>query len=328
MVPAEQQAAKQHFYFQVAPNVWGLKDIFVNMYIIQDMETGKWVLVDTGLKSSASKIKKMAAELFGADSKPKAIVLTHGHFDHVSSLEKLASEWHVPVYAHYLELPYLTGKSMYPPFDASVGGGLMSSMAFMYSNKPIDVSSYVQALPEDGSIPDLNGWRWIHTPGHAPGHISLFRDDDKVLIAGDAFVTTKAESALNTAFQIKKVSGPPAYATTDWVAAFKSVQTLLLLQPEAAATGHGKPMYGMELLRQLYDLYENFDKVAIPNKGRYVSEPAVQDASGTMYVPPKTTDDYQTLIYLASALLFTASVLIVSKRIKNKKRRGLSSLFD
>ena len=33
--------------------------------------------------------------------------MTHGHFDHVGSLEKLANEWHVPVYAHYLEVPYL-----------------------------------------------------------------------------------------------------------------------------------------------------------------------------------------------------------------------------
>lgn len=319
MLSTEKQPVKQSFYFQVAPGIWGMKDIFVNVYIIQDTASGKWVLVDAGLKTSAAKIKKMAAELFGEESKPAGIIMTHGHFDHVGSLEKLAQDWHVPVYAHYLEVPYLTGKSLYPPFDTTVGGGLMTEMAFLYPRKSVDVSSFVETLPEDGTIPVLLGWKWIHTPGHAPGHISLFRDEDKVLIAGDAFVTTKAESALSTAFQKKMVSGPPAYATTDWVAAYESVKKLLLLQPEVAATGHGKPMYGIELLRQLYDLYEHFDEVAIPEKGRYVNEPAVQDANGVMYVPPTTENPYKKLIYIGSALFFAAAVIVATTKLKKKK---------
>ena len=65
METTEMQPVKEKFYFQVAPGVWGMKDIFVNMYMIQDSESGKWVLVDAGLKTSAGKIKKMAADLFG-----------------------------------------------------------------------------------------------------------------------------------------------------------------------------------------------------------------------------------------------------------------------
>ena len=80
-----------------------MKDIFVNIYMIQNDDEKNWVLVDTGLKTSAGKIKRMAAWLFGENSKPKCIILTHGHFDHVRSLKKLATEWDVPVYAHYLE---------------------------------------------------------------------------------------------------------------------------------------------------------------------------------------------------------------------------------
>src|SRR3546814_6540540 len=62
----------------------GRKDVFVNFYMIQDQSTGAWALVDAGLKWSASKIRHMASELFGEDSKPIAIILTHGHFDHRS----------------------------------------------------------------------------------------------------------------------------------------------------------------------------------------------------------------------------------------------------
>lgn len=313
---AEQPAVKQSFYFEVAPHVWGLKDKFVNIYIVQDAVSGKWVLIDAGIASTGKKIKRMAAELFNENNQtPKAIVLTHGHFDHVGSLEALANEWHVPVYAHFLEMPYLTGKSHYPPFDTTVGGGMMTEMAFLYPTDPVDISSFISALPDNNTIPYLPGWKWIHTPGHAPGHVSLFREEDRLLIAGDAFVTTKAESAFSTAMQTEMVSRPPAYATTDWVAAYTSVKNLLLLQPEIAATGHGKPMQGNEMLRQLLYLYEHFDE-AIPDKGRYVNEPAVQDANGLMYVPPATENQYKKLIYLSSALLFASAVIIATKKKK------------
>ncbi len=316
----EQQAVKQNFYFNVAPNVWGLKDIFVNIYIVKDADNNKWVLIDTGLKSTGKKIKKMAAALFDDNNqKPKAIILTHGHFDHVSSVHSLAEEWHVPVFAHYLEMPYLTGKSSYPPCDPTVGGGLVSDLSFLYSMKPIDISSFVTALPEDNTVPFLPNWKWIHTPGHTPGHISLFREEDKTLIVGDAFITTKGESAFNTLLQIKKVSRPPAYGTTDWFAAYESVKKLLLLQPEVVATGHGKPMYGREMLQQLLDLVENFAD-ALPPKGRYVGDPVVQDVNGIEYLPPTLENPYKKLIYTASALLFASAVILASSKIKKKKK--------
>ena len=141
----------------------------------------------------------------------------------------------------------------------------------------------------------------------------------ELLIAGDAFVTTKAESALSTALQKKQVSGPPAYATTDWVAAYKSVEKLLLLQPEIAATGHGQPMHGTEMLRQLLDLYEHFDEKGIPDHGRYVKEAAVQDANGVLYVPPMTPEDnYKKWIYITSAAFFAASVILTYNKEKEE----------
>src|SRR5919107_1012291 len=59
-------------------------------------------------------------------ARPAAVVLTHGHFDHVGSLEALLEAWDVPIYAHPLERPYLTGVSPYPPPDPLVGGGMMA----------------------------------------------------------------------------------------------------------------------------------------------------------------------------------------------------------
>lgn len=272
--------------FTVAPDIWGRKDAFVNYYMIQDEISGNWALVDAGLKWSAGPIKKMATEIFGSGSRPAAIILTHGHFDHVGALLTLAREWDVPVYAHSLELPYLTGKSSYPPPDPSVGGGMMSSMSFLYPKTPIDAGEYVHKLPEDNSIPGFPEWQYIHTPGHTPGHISLFREKDKVLIAGDAFVTTKAESAIFALTHINHLSGPPKYFTCNWASAKLSVIKLAALAPEIIATGHGKPMQGEEMRIELNNLSRHFDHLAVPEHGRYVNEPAIANESGVMYVPP------------------------------------------
>ena len=272
--------------FTVAPQVFGLKDTFVNVYMIASKKApSEWVLVDGGLKWSCKKIKKMAAMIFGKDSRPQCIILTHGHFDHVGAVHTLAEEWDVPVFAHFLERPYLTGRSSYPPPDSTVGGGMMASLAFLYPKRPIDITHRLHLLPENGMVPNLPDWRYIHTPGHAPGHISLFRDEDRVLIAGDALVTTNQESVLSVMTQKRELNGPPKYFTTDWEAAFRSVKVIADLEPSVIATGHGKPMAGPSLQEDLQDLVEHFDTKAKPSRGRYVNEAALSNEDGVVYIP-------------------------------------------
>jgi len=273
----------------VAPGLWGLRDVFANLYFVRnpDASTDPWVLIDAGLPGSGEKVQHTAETLFDQNNPPAAILLTHGHFDHVGALPHLLAAWpDVPVYAHPLELPYLTGRSSYPPPDPTVGGGLMAAMSFLYPKKPLNLGGRVQALPPDGTVPNLPGWRWVHTPGHTPGHVSFFRETDHVLVAGDAFVTVLAESGLATWTQRQEVNGPPAYFTPDWQHARHSVALLAGLNPTLAATGHGIPMRGDTLRQQLADLVEHFDEKAVPAQGRYVGHPAQADESGVVSVPP------------------------------------------
>ncbi|WP_207425405.1 MBL fold metallo-hydrolase [Pedobacter sp. SYSU D00535] len=289
-------------YFQAAPGVWGMKIVFVNVYIIATTEEAgtSWVLVDAGLRGSADKIVAMAEGIFGKGARPSSILLTHGHFDHVGALEELLAMWDVPVYAHYLELPYLKGLSSYPPPDPMVGGGLMSLMSWMYPKSPKDLGKRVRRLGTGDEVPNLPGWKFIHTPGHSPGQVSFFRESDRTLIAGDTFVTTKQESAFSVMTQKRILSGPPKYFTIDWGASKESVAKLAALAPETAATGHGYPMYGEELRSSLGQLLENFENEAVPAYGRYVKEPARTNKNGVQYVPKRVTNP----ILLASAAIF------------------------
>lgn len=260
----------------------------VNVFLIGPPGAGdrNWVLVDAGLPGWAGSIESSAARRFGEGARPAAIILTHGHFDHVGSLQALAELWDAPVYAHELELPYLTGRSPYPPPDPTVGGGIMASLSWMFPRGPINLGDRVKALPAGGGAPELPGWRWIHTPGHTPGHVSFFRDDDRTLIAGDAFVTVKQESALAVLSQRREVHGPPAYYTMDWDAARRSVEDLAALAPVIAGTGHGVPISGEELHAGLLALACNFARDAVPEYGRYVERPARANLEGVVSLPP------------------------------------------
>ncbi|MBF9142309.1 MBL fold metallo-hydrolase [Hymenobacter properus] len=308
----------------VVPGLSVLRDVFVNLFYAfpQDQPQGPWVLIDAGLPGSSHKIKKQAEELFGPDTPPVAILLTHGHFDHVGALDGLLAAWpDVPVYAHPLELPYLTGRSSFPPPDPTVGGGMMAYMSFTYPKHAYNFGSRVQALPADGSVPGLPGWRWVHTPGHTFGHVSFFREHDKVLVAGDAFTTVKQESGSAVFTQKQEVHGPPAYFTPDWDAARDSMALLARMEPEVAATGHGIAMHGEELRRQLDNFVPRFDELARPKVGRYVKTPATADGSGVTSVPPPLVRPWLKVLAVAGLALGGVALATAGKGKKKSKKR-------
>lgn len=257
---------------EVLPDLYSFTVQIVNIHLVGDPQSGDFVLVDAGMPESAEAIFSVIEERFGKGSKPKAIILTHGHFDHVGAIIELVKRWDIPVFAHALELPYLTGQKSYPEPDSTVEGGAVARMSPLFPNEPIDLGQHIQALPTDGSVPFLPEFSYIHTPGHSPGQVSLFREKDRALIAGDAFVTVKQEYLYKVIMQEQEISGPPRYLTTDWKAAKESVIKLAKLKPLTAVTGHGLPMSGELLTKSLNKLVNEFDQIAVPDYGKYVDK--------------------------------------------------------
>jgi glyoxylase-like metal-dependent hydrolase (beta-lactamase superfamily II) len=263
---------------QISTDVAYKRLVMVNVCYVGIPGQGNWTLIDAGLHGTAPLIAAAAEALFGKNNPPVAIIMTHGHFDHVGALQTLAEKWDVPIYAHAIELPYLRGEASYPAPDPTVGGGMLAASAGLYPRGPVDVSRWVRAFPEDGAVPGMPGWKWIHTPGHTEGHVALWRESDRTIIAGDAFITTKQESAYAVATQRPELHGPPMYFTPDWVSAAASVRKLASLRPDLVVTGHGRALQGPEMLRSLQTLARDFEKVAVPEHGRYVETP-VNDSS-------------------------------------------------
>ncbi|HEX3662349.1 MAG TPA: MBL fold metallo-hydrolase [Acidobacteriaceae bacterium] len=242
----------------VAENVFGLRILFVNVFAVtHDPRT--WTLIDTGLPFSAGYIRKWAQERFGTP--PQAIFLTHGHFDHASGARELSDAWKVPIYAHPREFPYLTGEKSYPAPHIGAGGGLMSWLSPLYPRGPVDLGSRLRPLLEtqDAAEAGLPGWQVLFTPGHTPGHVSFYRPADHLLLAGDAFCTTKPESFFEAALlQEPELHGPPAYFTWSPEIAAGSILSLAALQPDILAPGHGHPLAGEAVAAKMAIFAEQF----------------------------------------------------------------------
>lgn len=299
------------------PGVYRIAFMEVNAYLVGE-PGGPWAVVDTGTPGKFEAIRAAAAERFGKASRPEAIYLTHGHPDHVGSALDLATYWDVPVYAHRMELPYITGKSEYPPLDPTTGGAIAILGRFL-KIPTVNLGDTVGPLPE-GDLPGLPGWQAVESPGHAPGHVAFFRAADRTLLAGDACATVdldKFEAVLTNA---QKLVRPGSPGTPNWVLARKSLKRLAELRPLTVACGHGIPMSGPEMPEKLKSVAEEF---IIPLKGRYVSDPARWDENGVTYLPPAPTDNLpkKAAVVLGAAAAFGIGIFL-ARRVQDRKRKG------
>jgi len=256
---------------------------FVNAYCIENSE-GEWVLLDTGVRPALSVLKGAAAQM---NRPPMAIVLTHGHVDHVGCAGELAREWGIKVWAHRLEHPFLTGESFYPPGDPTVGGALAFVSRALPPQK-FDLRDVLETFPNDGKLPFLKGWQIIETPGHSPGHVSLWHEDDRVLLAGDALCTADMDSLVGmmTLKPTQFARGGTPF-TSDWNAMKHSLGVLADLEPVVVGAGHGLPLSGADTPQLLRDFFHSFSP---PSHGRYVQTPARSDETGVTFLPPAPPD--------------------------------------
>jgi glyoxylase-like metal-dependent hydrolase (beta-lactamase superfamily II) len=215
-----------------------------------------WVLIDAASANCDRLIQKTAESLFGVNTRPISILLTHDHPDHAGSALNLARMWDCPVYVHPDELPYATIADLSTvekyanPLDRWIILPILRLMPRRRVEAMLSKSSLkgvVQGFDPDAAIPGLPDWECIPTPGHTPGHVAFFRPSDRFLITGDAIVTVNLNSlwgfllwGLRTNKQT--VSEPPWYSTWNKRTAKESITVLASLKPCALASGHGDPM--------------------------------------------------------------------------------------
>lgn len=196
----------------------------LNLSLIVDATQGP-TLVDTGLPRQLDAINSALAEANLQVADLKRIILTHQDIDHVGSLHDLVQASGVRVLASATETPYIDGADT-PRFLRP------EILAQRPQLRPLAETFRFTAVDEqldDGAQLDLAGGVWvIATPGHTPGHISLYLKATKTLITGDALTASDGQ-----------LQGPNQGATPDWAQAVQSVQKLATLDVQTIVCYHG-----------------------------------------------------------------------------------------
>jgi glyoxylase-like metal-dependent hydrolase (beta-lactamase superfamily II) len=183
-----------------------------------------FALVDTGVGSSAGRIREAMAGLGGRPEDLKRIYITHHHPDHVGGLPGVL-EWatDAEVVAPGHEAQIISGRR--EPDPAS------SPLLRFFSRFQKLPTSPVDRVAREGDM--VAGFRIASTPGHTLGHTSLLRDEDGVLFTGDAFGVLLSKV---------RVGGTKA-ACTNPPQAKRSAERLLAEDFDTVVMTHGKPLY-------------------------------------------------------------------------------------
>ena len=200
----------------------------VNCYVI---DYNGLTLIDTGFPGSEQKIFKALAKIKKKPEDIKQIILTHLHPDHAGSAGEIQKLLQIPVYAHYIDAALIReGVSLRQPMTLSPGffPWLIFNI-FMKRNKPgINPVNPVIDLQDEQIFPVLSGMRVVHTPGHSAGHVSLFLEKEKLLIAGDI-------CGNNGSFHFSILNEKPDLAR-------ETLKRVSKLDFSIACFGHGNPI--------------------------------------------------------------------------------------
>lgn len=208
----------------------GEHDFIIHPVVIRDEQS--YVLVDTGMPGSYGLIIEQLTQAGIDPSAPHSIILTHQDIDHVGSLPQFKGGT-VKVYAHADDQPYIDGLKPMIKFYGERKEGMIASLPQELASAFVSTFSgqeqNVTDLLSDGAkLPFGGGLTVIHTPGHTPGHVCLYHEPSKTLIAGDALVVADGQ-----------LRGPNPPVTPDMPLALASVRKLKNYDIETVICYHG-----------------------------------------------------------------------------------------
>lgn len=193
----------------------------VNVYLVDD------VLFDAGTTWDRFRIPRQIR-----DRELSLLTLTHVHPDHQGMARDICRDRDIPLACHAGDVDAMEGRV--PVSGEQVTNGLLRKIQASWEGPPHTVSRVL----EDGD--EVAGFRVVHTPGHARGHVVYFRESDGVAICGDVIRN------LNYLTGRSGLDEPPEMFTYDPPENRRSIRKLAALNPSVLLPGHGPPVTDMD----------------------------------------------------------------------------------
>lgn len=216
---------------EIVPGIHEIDTIAARSYLVVGDQL---TLIDTGMSGSSSKIRDYVKNIVKRDiSDIKTIIITHHHFDHIGSLDKLKKLTKAKVAVHKDDADYISGEK------SQEGPVFMKFMVKLFKiisrYKPVEPDIFLK----DGD--QVGEYQVIHTPGHTKGSICLYNPQNKTMFAGDNLKYVKG-----------KIEGPGASLLPEPEKYKESMEKLVKLDIEVIFCGHTKPVtsHASEKLRE------------------------------------------------------------------------------
>jgi glyoxylase-like metal-dependent hydrolase (beta-lactamase superfamily II) len=223
---------------QLAPSLHRLGNGLVNSYLVE--EGGLVTIIDAGLPGYWGDLPAELAAMGRSLDDVHAVVLTHGHSDHIGFAERIRSEQGTPVSVHELDAALARGEVPNPAkgFGPIRLGALIGFLLWSGRRGGLRIRTLGEvATFGDGATLDVPGApRVIGVPGHTPGSAALLVPSVDALFVGDAFAT-KAVTTGETGPRI-------APFTADAAQALQSLDRLRGVEARWVLPGHGEAWTG------------------------------------------------------------------------------------
>jgi glyoxylase-like metal-dependent hydrolase (beta-lactamase superfamily II) len=208
---------------QIADNLHLIPGLGVNQYLIVDADG--LTLIDAGMDRRAAKILDAIARLGYSPADLQRIVITHADGDHAGGLAALKAASGARVLASPVEAAALEAGRASRELKVPAPIRWLLALAPWFKIVPVPIEERVG----DGQVlPALGGLRVVETPGHTPGHISLYAPAAGILFAGDSLISRNGRLHL-----------PRAALNWDQRRAMESAQAQAALRPRIVCPAHG-----------------------------------------------------------------------------------------
>lgn len=202
-------------------------------------------LIDAGYPGDAPQVADDVRALVGSPSRIRAVLVTHGHVDHIGPLPGLLKHWDVPVLAHPAEVANLRGEAHDQAGPADVlrnlgRPGMAGWLSMVLRNGGLSHVALPTAAPieTDGPLDIPGRPELVLTPGHSLGHAAFLLRNAGILVSGDALITGHPLSG---------TEGPqmlPEFFARDPRRALATLDAFADLPVGLILPGHGDPWRG------------------------------------------------------------------------------------